>query len=103
MSSVIEFILRIRVSFICIGLGQGHSTRGLVSNSSETRLCRNYSGPRVEFPCTTPIHHDVYFFSLFCFFNFCTLPVSHRKIRFFPVGQIANIIHHWIFQMQKRV
>ena len=58
--------LGLRVSFICIVVGQGNPTRGpelFVRNEALPSFRRNYSGPRVGFPCPTSIHHDGYFFS----------------------------------------
>ena len=56
----------LRVSFICIVVGQGNPTRGpeyFVRNSALPSFWRNYSGPRVGFSCPTTIHNDGYFFS----------------------------------------
>ena len=56
----------LRVSFICIVVGQGNPTRRpeyFVRNEAMPSFRRNYSGPRVGFPCPTTIHHGGYFFS----------------------------------------
>ena len=51
-------MIGLRLSFICIGVGQGNSTRGpeeFVRNEALLSFLRNYLGSRVEFPCPIPI------------------------------------------------
>ena len=51
-------MMGLRLSFICIDVGQGNSTRGpevFVRNEALSNFLRNYSGSGVEFPCPIPI------------------------------------------------
>ena len=68
----------------CCGTRKSHPRTWIIS--SETRLpsfWRNYSGPRVGFPCPTTINHDGYFFSptLWLFkvlYDFCQFRISFQ-------------------------
>ena len=54
------------LSFICIDVGQGNSTRGpeeFVRNEALSNFLRNYSGSRVEFPCPIAILFLAHFHS----------------------------------------
>ena len=72
--------------------------------SSETRLSsfwQNYSGPRMEFLCPTPIHNDEYFFSptvwlcVWLSFRICGVcQFSNEKLDFYV--KLTEIPNQWI-------
>ena len=85
-----DIMVGLRLSFICIDLGQGYSTRGL-ENSLEMRLCR-ISDEIIqvrEWNFLVP-YQDVFLPTLWLFKDFQSLPVSHQKSDF-PVGSVGNI------------
>ena len=82
----------LRLSFICIGVGQGNSNQGpeeFVRNEALSNFWRNYSGPRVEISLS---HTNTFSRSLCDFLRIFGVCQFRIKIKFFS---------HW-FNRQKK-